>query len=455
ALPQIGRDFHLRPGGLADLSWVLNAYTIVYAALLVALGRLAERYPRERGFLLGVALFVAASAACGVATSLPMLIAFRVVQAVGAALLTPTSMGLVLASFPPARRQGAIRTWTAIGGLAAALGPVLGGLLVAVSWRWVFAVNVPVGLLALAIGWRRLPRVPGHPVPAPDALGTVLVTGGVGTLVLGLVDGSSWGWGDPRTVAALGGGAILMAVFAAHTARHHNPLVDRALLRLRPFTGASVVAVLFSAAFGAMLLSRVLWAQDGWHWSPLLTGLSIAPGPIMVPLTSFALTGRLTARLGPGRVIALGSMLFAAGSIWWALKVGLQADYVGQMLGGILLTGIGVGLALPAMMATGTSSLPPHSLATGSAVVNMFRQIGLAVGVAILIAVLGTPHSPVALLDVYRRGWIVIAVMSVLAGLAALALLRRPSPAAHAGAEAPNTAHAGAEAPTAAVAQTP
>jgi EmrB/QacA subfamily drug resistance transporter len=425
ALPQIGRDFHLHGSGLSDLSWVLNAYAIVYAALLVLLGRLAERYRRDIGFQLGVALFVLASAACGAATSLPVLVAFRVVQAVGAALLTPTSLGLVLASFPPERRQGAVRTWTAVGGLAATLGPVVGGLLVAASWRWVFFVNVPVGLLALAVGSRRLPHVPGHPVPAPDATGAVLVTTGVGALVLGLVKGSSWGWADGRTFASLAAGVVLLVLFAAHCLRHRNPLVDRSLFRLRPFTGSSIVALFFSAAFGAMLLSRVLFAQDVWHWSALKTGLTIAPGPLMVPLFSFLVAGRLTARIGPGPVVALGSAIFAIGVAWWALVVGLHPDYAGQMLGGILLTGIGVGLTLPTFMATGTASLPPHSLATGSAVVNMFRQIGLAIGVAVLIAVLGTPHSGAATIDAYRSGWIVVAAISALSAVAGLLLLQR------------------------------
>src|SRR3954468_15387644 len=174
ALPQIARDFDVRGNAIADLSWVLNAYAIVYASLLVLFGRAAERYSRERGFLLGVAVFVAASAACGAATSVAMLVAFRIAQAAGAALLTPTSLGLILATKPAEQRAGAVRAWTAIGGLAAAAGPVVGGLLVAASWRWVFLVNVPVGLAALGIGWRRLPHVPGHPVPAPDAIGAVL-----------------------------------------------------------------------------------------------------------------------------------------------------------------------------------------------------------------------------------------------------------------------------------------
>src|SRR3954470_10076999 len=357
ALPQIARDFHVRGDAIADLSWVLNAYAMVSAALLVLFGRAAERYPREHGFLLGVALFVAASAACGAATSVAMLVAFRVVQAAGAALLTPTSLGLILATTPPERRQGAVRAWTAVGGLAAAAGPVVGGLLVAASWRWVFLVNVPIGLAALAVGWRRLPHVAGQAVRPPDALGALLVTGGTGTLVLGLVKGPTWGWGDPRTVAALAAGAAGIALFALHTARARNPLIDRALFRLRPFTGASAVALLFSAAFGAMLLSRVLWMQDVWHWSALTTGLAIAPGPMMVPLFSFLVAGRLIARIGAGAVIAIGSAVFAAGAAWWALAIGLEPDYVGDMLGGMILTGIGVGLYLPTVMAAGSSSL--------------------------------------------------------------------------------------------------
>jgi EmrB/QacA subfamily drug resistance transporter len=436
ALPPMARDFGLKGDAVADLSWVLNAYAIVYAALLVLFGRVAERYPRERGFLLGVALFVAASAACGAATGVPMLVAFRVLQAAGAALLTPTSLGLILATSPPERRQGAVRAWTAVGGLAAAAGPVVGGLLVAASWRWVFLVNVPIGLTALAIGWRRLPHVPGHPVPAPDAVGAALITGGVGALVLGLVKGPGWGWGDPRSVAALAGGAVAIGLFALHSVRHRNPLIDRTLFRLRPFTGASAVALFFSAAFGAMLLSRVLWMQDVWHWSALSTGLAIAPGPLMVPLFSFLVAGRLTMRLGPGPVIAAGSTIFAAGAAWWALALRLEPDYVGDMLGGMILTGIGVGLTLPTLMATGAASLPPHSFATGSAVVNMLRQIGLALGVAIFIAILGTPGSPDEVLTVYERAAWVIAALAFAGGAIGLALLARRERAAQAPAAA-------------------
>ena len=193
ALPDVARD--LGSSDLGGLSWVLSGYAIVYAALLVLFGRIADGHDRRTGFLVGVVVFVGASAACGAATSVGMLVAFRVVQAAGAALLTPTSLSLVLATAAPERRHAAVRAWTAVGGVGAALGPVIGGVLVAASWRWVFLVNVPVGAVALAAGLRWLPRVPGHTAPRPDALGALLVTGGVGALTLGLVEGRQWGWG--------------------------------------------------------------------------------------------------------------------------------------------------------------------------------------------------------------------------------------------------------------------
>jgi EmrB/QacA subfamily drug resistance transporter len=426
ALPDIARDLHTQ--ALSGLSWVLNGYAIVYAALLVLFGRLSESRPRENGFLLGVAVFTAASAACAAASSLPMLVAFRIVQAAGAALLTPTSLSLVLATSPPEKRQGAVRTWTAIGGLAAALGPVIGGFLVAASWRWAFFVNVPIGIAALAVGLRRLPDVPGHPVPRPDALGALLVTIGVGALTLGLVQGNDWGWGSGWTVAALAGSAVSLVAFVIRCLRHHNPLVDPTLFRNRQYSGGSLVSILFSVAFGAMLLSIVLWCQDVWGWSALRTGLAVAPGPLMVPLFAFLVTGRLIARRGPGLVIAAGATIFAAGIVWWALAASVSANY-GDMVGGMLLTGIGVGLTLPTYMAAAASSLPPQAFATGSAVVNMLRQVGLAIGVAVLVAVLGTPHGPDDALTAFRDGWIVIAVVSLATAVAGL-MLGRPGPAA-------------------------
>jgi EmrB/QacA subfamily drug resistance transporter len=423
ALPAIARDFH--GASLSELSWVLNGYAIVYASLLVLFGRFADRYRRDYGFLVGVAIFTVASAACAAATSVGMLVAFRLLQAAGAALVTPTSLGLVLASYPAERRSGAVRAWTATGGLAAALGPVVGGLLVTASWRWVFLVNVPIGLAALVVGWRMLPHIPGHPAPRPDALGALLITAGVGAFSFGLVEGGGWGWGSLATVGVLAGSLVLLGLFVLRCARHHNPLIELGLFRTRSFSAASAVAFLFSTSFGAMLLSVVLWSQNVWGWSALRTGLAIAPGPLMVPLFSFLVAGRLIARFGAAAVMSLGSAIFAAAMAWWALAIHLRPDYVGSLLGGMLLAGIGVGLTMPTFMATAAAALPPRSFATGSAVVNMIRQIGLAVGVAMLVAVLGTPSSPIANLHAFQRAWWVCAGIAIAAVIPALCLLGR------------------------------
>jgi EmrB/QacA subfamily drug resistance transporter len=434
ALPSMARDLH--EPNLSTMSWVLNAYAIVYAALLVLVGRLSEGRSRQNGFLLGALIFTLASAACGAASNLTMLIVFRVIQAAGAALLTPTSLGLILATTAPEKRHGAVRTWTAVGGASAALGPVVGGLLVAVGWRWVFYVNVPVGLIAIVIGWVRLPNVPGHPVKTPDALGATLITAGVALLSLGLVEGNDWGWGSLGVVASLAAAVLFLAVFVLRLTREANPLFDPALFKIRAFSGASMVSALFSIAFGAMLLSIVLWMQDVWGWSALQTGLAFAPGPLMVPLFGLLITGPLIARFGPGPVIGVGSTIYAAGVAWWALRAGLHPNYLGQVLPGTVMTGIGVGLTLPTFMATGASALPPHSFATGSGVINMLRQVGLAIGVSVFVAVLGTPATPEDSLHAFEHGWTVIAIVGFLAAVVGAVVLRKRPAAAPAGAAA-------------------
>lgn len=424
ALPDIARDLH-NPN-LSELSWVLNAYAIVYASLLVFFGRLADRYRRDRAFVLGVAVFTAASAACAASTSVAMLVAFRVVQAAGAALVTPTSLSLVLASYESPRRSRAVRAWTAVGGLAAAIGPVVGGLLVGASWRWVFLVNVPFGIVAVVAGLRRLPEIPGHPIDRPDPIGVLLVTGGVGLLTFGLVQGPAWGWSSLGVVGVMGVAAVLLASFVVRCRHSTNPLVRPELFRSRNFSGASVLAFVFSAAFGGMLLSIVLWMQDAWGWSALRTGLGIAPGPLMVPLISFLVAGRLIRRFGAGAVIVLGSVAFAVGRAWWAVAVTTHPDYVSGVLAGMILGGVGTGLVLPTMMGAATSSLPPSSFATGSAVVNMIRQAGLALGVALLVAVVGTGTGHAAdELGSFQRAWWIIAAVAFTGVVPAFVALER------------------------------
>jgi len=421
ALPNIGRDF--KGATLEDMSWVLNGYAIAYAALLVFFGRLAERYRRNMSFLLGVALFTLASAACSAAGSVETLTAFRVVQAAGAALMTPTSLGLLLAVYPPQRRGAAVRTWTAIGGLAAALGPVVGGVLVTASWRWIFLVNVPIGLVALLVGWWKLPEVEGHKAPTPNPMDAALVTGGIAALTFAILKVNGWGWGSPGIAACFAASIVLLAVFVWRCLHSRNPFVDPALFRIRQFTGAVLVMAPYSAAFGAMLLSVALWEQSAWGWSALETGLAIAPGPLLVPLTSLLFAGRLIARFGAAPVVTAGVFIFAAGLIWWAVMIGPEPN-AAMVVMGMIPTGIGVGLTFPTLMGISTSALPSSSFATGSGVINMIRQASLAVGVAIFVAIVGSPASPAERLANFHQGWWIMAAIVALGLIPTFGLIR-------------------------------
>jgi EmrB/QacA subfamily drug resistance transporter len=410
-LPSIAKDF--KDSSLEDLSWILNGYAIAYAALLVFFGRLAERYRRNTSFLLGVALFTVASAACALATSVEGLTAFRVAQAAGAALMTPTSLGLLLASFPPDRRGGAVRTWTAIGGLASALGPLVGGVLVTVNWRLIFLVNVPIGLIAIVVGWLKLPEVPGHDAPRPNPWAALLVTGGIGSLTLAIVKANDWGWHSNSIIATLLVSIALLAAFVWHCLRSDNPFVDPALFHVRPFTGASLVMLPYSAAFGALLLSIALWEQTAWGWSSLKTGLAIAPGPLFVPITSLLIAGRLIARFGAASVLVIGILFFAGAMAGWAILVGSDPNFPLVALG-MIPVGIGVGLTFPTLMGVSAASLPPSQFATGSGVINMIRQAGMAIGVALFVAILGFPGNLDERIIAFHRGWWIMVAITLL-----------------------------------------
>jgi EmrB/QacA subfamily drug resistance transporter len=411
ALPDIAREFGEKD--LDTLSWILNGYAIVYAAMLIFCGRMAERFPRNVSFLAGIAVFTAASAACALAGSVESLIIYRLLQAAGAALLTPTSMGLILATFPAERRAGAVRVWAAVGGFAAALGPLVGGVLVTFDWRWIFLVNVPIGLLALAVGWIRLPRVAGHDVPAPNLWAALLITVGIAALTFGIVKLDDADWSTTALVASFAIAGATLGLFVLHCLGSDNPFVDPALFRIGDFTRATLTMTLFSTAFGGFLLSLVLWQERVWHWSAMKIGLAIAPGPFMVPVTSLLVAGPLIARFGPARVVAGGLSVFALGVIVWAVLAGPQADLAFAILC-VIPSGIGVGLTLPTLMGVATAKLPASSFATGSGVVNMVRQIGFAVGVAIFVAIVGTHGSVQEHIAAFRLAWWVMAAITVL-----------------------------------------
>jgi EmrB/QacA subfamily drug resistance transporter len=420
ALPALGQGFH---ASLTDLSWVLNAYAITLAALLVVAGRLGDRIGQRPVFLAGVIVFTLASLGCALAPNLGVLVAARVVQAIGAAAQLPTSLALLLAAVPAERRTGATRAWAAVGGLAAASGPVLGGLLVQANWRWVFVVNLPIGLFALVAGVIALPRLAARESgKLPDAIGAGLVTVAVAALTGALVEAPDWGWTSPRTLLLAALAVAAGAWFWVRSLRHPRPLLELHLLRLPRFGVAGLGTLTFNVAFAIMLLSNVLWCQEVWHWSALRTGAALVPGPALVPIVT-VLTARAVHRFGPGRLITVGGVVFAAGMLWRVVFISVQPDYVRDLLPSMILGGIGVGLAMGTLMAAGLQSLPADRVATGSALVNSARQISASIGVALLVTIVGgqiTRGSE----NNFRWAWALAAALTLATAAIGLALSR-------------------------------
>jgi EmrB/QacA subfamily drug resistance transporter len=421
AFPDMAKDFS--GASLPSLSWVLNAYAIVFAALLVPAGRIADRVGRKKVFILGLLLFAAASGLCAVAPSLDVLVAARVLQAAGGAMMLPTTLGLILPAFPVEQRTLAIGIWSAVGGVAAALGPPIGGLLVALSWRWIFVVNVPIGIVTAIVAARALREVREPDDGRPDLLGAAELALGIALLTLGIVKGPEWGWADPRALAGFAGAIVLVAAFLFRSARHHAPVIELPLLRVRSFALANLAAMVFFAGFGAMLLSGVLLLTELWGYSALKAGLALSPGPLMAAVFAVP-SGRLGGKIGQRPIAVAGGLTFAAGYVYILATVGSTPEYASSFLPGFMLGGAGVGMTLGTLPAVAAATLPPDRFATGTAVFGMARQLGAAIGVAILVALLNDSLQGGDLLAGLRRGW----WFSLAAGLgtAALALAFGP-----------------------------
>ncbi len=416
AFPSIAE--HFGGASVSSLSWVLSAYAIVFAALLVPAGRWADAFGRKRAFLLGLGVFVAASAACAAAPSVGALVAARVVQAVGGALMLPTSLGLMLPEFEPGKRHVAIGLWAASGGIAAAAGPPLGGLLVKADWRLVFLVNIPFGLAALAAGVRTLRERREQDPGRPDVLGAAILIVAVGALVVAIVKGQEWGWSSTAVIALLATPALLLPALWRRSLHHPTPVIEPAMLRVRRFGIAVGASIVFFAGFGAMLLSGVLFLTGVWHEDVLTAGLMLFPGPAMATLFSIP-SARLGARFGYRLPGTIGALLFAAGSVWYITQTGDQPAFASEFLPGNVVTGIGVGLVIPTLTGAGASSLAPERFATGAAVLTMGRQIGAALGVALLVAVLGTGGSSAA--D-FHSTWLITVIAGLVTGAAMFAI---------------------------------
>jgi EmrB/QacA subfamily drug resistance transporter len=425
AVPSIQSSFH--GSSVADISWVLNAYAIVFAALLVPAGKLGDVIGRRRVFAAGLIAFGVGSALSAASPSLGLLIGARVLQGAGAAAVTPTSLGLMLPSIPPQKRAAAIGGWAALGAVGAASGPPLGGLLTELSWHWIFIVNVPLAVIALIGTYRVLPEIrdPANP-PLPDLLGTIALVAAVSLATLGLVQGPAWNW-DARVIGCFVGALVLAVGFVLRSARHRAPVLELGIIRVPAFALSSLSAALFYAAFSAMLLGNVLFLTGVWHYSVLRAGLALTPGPIAAAVFA-PFAGRLSHRVGPGLVGGAGALLFGLSSVLWVALIGLDPTYWTRFFPAMLIGGSGVGLALPAFTIAATSTLPPQKLATGIGAQTMFRQIGATLGVATFVAILGTPTATTVIGAYNNTRWFMIA--SAAAAAIALALIRHQRPSA-------------------------
>jgi len=425
--PDIAASFP--EAGRSELSWILDAYFIVIAALLVPAGLLADRVGRKRAFLVGVALFGLTSALCAFAPTWEGLVAARVLQGIAAAIIAPVSLALVLPEFPREERATAVGIWGAAAALAAACGPPLGGLLVEVAdWRWIFIVNVPLTVGLVLLGGRILRESRDeHATGRPDLLGSGIAVVGLGALALALVEGREWGWTGLESAASFGLAALALAVVARRCVTHPVPVIDPALMRIRSFRLGSIGTLLIATAFFSVILGNILFLTQIWGYSVLDAGLGTIPGPLATVVVSGP-AGKLADRYGHRAVIVPGCLVYVAALLVLG-SAGSEPDYVGEWLPGMVLNGIAIGLAFPTFGAAAVADVPADRFGAASAITSAFRQFGAVIGTALLVAVVGEPE-PADALAAAHRGYLVAIVAVVLAAGVALALRREPAPEA-------------------------
>jgi EmrB/QacA subfamily drug resistance transporter len=438
AFPDMASSFP--DASLSHLSWVLSAYNIVFAAFLVAAGRLADIVGRKRTFIAGLWIFTLASALCAAAPSVNTLIAARIVQALGAALLIPSSLGLVIAAFSAEHRAHAVALSTAVAALAAGLGPSLGGFLVtAADWRLVFLVNIPIGIAAVALTKRELveSRAPGRR-RLPDLPGSLCFALSVALLVLGVVQGPDWGWTSAAVLGSFAAAAALGVVVVRRSAWHRSPIIDLTLLRVRAFAVANAMTIIGAAAFFGYTLCNVLFLTEVWRYSILDTGLALTPGPIVAVIVAGP-ASRVVERVGPRAVLVPGALIWGAAVGWMITQVGVTPAFTSEWLPGMVLLGIGAGMCLPNLTSAAVASAPGDSFATASALNSVARQVGAAIGIAVVVAILGSP-APQEAAEAFDDAWTFSALAFVVVGIGCVLIGRRG--ALGGGAETPSLAHA-------------
>jgi EmrB/QacA subfamily drug resistance transporter len=443
ALPAI----HASLGGsVATLEWTVNAYTLPFAAGIITAAALGDRLGRRRMYVTGLLLFTLASAACALAPSASALITARAVQGLGAALVTPLSLTILAAAFPPERRGSIVGIWGAIGGLAVAGGPLVGGAVVqGLDWHWIFWINVPIGLAAAILSTARLPESRGQ-VRRLDIGGLALVAAGAVSLAWGLVRTTDVGWGSVQVIAALGLGAALIAIFVAWERRVPEPMLPLRLLRIRAFTAANATGFMSLAAITSAAFLMSQFFQLGLGYTPLGTGLRFLPWTA-TPLLVAPIAGRLADRIGVRPLMSVGMAMQACGLAWVALDITAGVSY-GELVLPLVIAGVGISMAIPTTPTAALDAVPPADIGTASGVQNTLQRFGAVFGVAIVTAVFsasGHLGSAAGVIGGVRPALGASAGLSLLGAFAALAAGRRrnvpatspiPAPALAAGTRA-------------------
>ncbi len=430
ALPAIGRDFHT---GVSSVQWVVDAYTLTLAGLLLLGGTLGDSYGRRKMFAIGTAWFALASLLCGVAPSVQVLIAARALQGVGGALLTPGSLAILQASFAEEDRAAAIGAWSGLGGLATAIGPFLGGYLIgAVSWRLVFFINLPLAAAVLVITARHVPetKAPG-PVPRLDVKGAACISGALAGITYGLIAASSYGWGSVQVLVPLAAGAALLALFIWVENSEPQPMLPLAVFRSRQFSAANAVTFVVYAALGGLLflVPTVLQVVSGY--TPLQAGASLLPVTFIMLLLS-SRSGRLAARIGPRLQMSVGPMVIAASFLLFT-RIGGPGGYLTEVLPAVLVFGFGVAIMVAPLTATALAAAPADHAGIASAVNNDVARAAGLIAVAVLPALAGITGDsylhPVLLAHGFRMAAVIAAVFCAAGGVLAALTIRNPAPA--------------------------
>ena len=392
----------------ASLSWVITAYNIGVASLLLPAGWMADRYGRKKVFLWGLVAFIFGSLLSGLATSPGLLIGARVIQSVGGAAQYPAGLALLLSAFPIERRMRAIGIWGAVSGLAAALAPSVGALLVeGFGWRAVFLINVPVALLALIAGRRWLTDSRGADVSDKvDLVSVPMASLGIGAILLAMVQGGSWGWVTPLTLGSVTVGVVMLSIFFRRSLSHPEPLFDLKLFRIRSFAVANIGSVFFLVAFFSWVIVLPEFIQETWGWSVLQSGFAIAPGPIVSTILSVT-NGRLADRIGPQRILVVGG---CAGVVGLLLHMGFTDSppsfFAGLLLPNLIM-GVAAGCSFAMLVGASMSEIPPSRFGMAGAGRTTVFQLSIAIGAGSAITLVGDPDTANAAVEAMRRVWVV------------------------------------------------